>query len=192
MAEISTLTDNELTDLLKSGDRLAFTEVYHRYSSLLYIYAYKLLGDTDAAKDLTQELFINLWDRRATIDFNTSVSSYLYTAVRYKFLKLVSHQKVRTVYAEQFLKLFEEGTNSTDAYITEKDLIMQVEKLIADLPPKMAQAFTLSRLKHKSNQDIAEELAVSEKTVKNMLSQANKHLKPKIDKLKLLLFLLNL
>ncbi|WP_235891189.1 RNA polymerase sigma-70 factor [Sphingobacterium lumbrici] len=189
---ISTLTDIELTDLLKSGDQLAFTEIYHRYSSLLYVYAYKLLGDTDAAKDLTQELFINLWDKRTTIDFNKSVSSYLYTAVRYKFLKLVSHQKVRTVYAEQFLNLFEEGTNSTDAYISEKDLIMQVEKLIEDLPPKMAQAFRLSRLKHKSNQDIAEELEVSEKTVKNLVSQANKHLKPKIDKLKLLLFLLNL
>ncbi len=192
MALISTLTDIELTDLLKSGDQLAFTEIYHRYSSLLYVYAYKLLGDTDAAKDLTQELFINLWDKRTTIDFNKSVSSYLYTAVRYKFLKLVSHQKVRTVYAEQFLNLFEEGTNSTDAYISEKDLIMQVEKLIEDLPPKMAQAFRLSRLKHKSNQDIAEELEVSEKTVKNLVSQANKHLKPKIDKLKLLLFLLNL
>jgi RNA polymerase sigma factor (sigma-70 family) len=146
---ISTLTDNELTDLLKSGDQAAFTEIYHRYSSLLYIYAYKLLGDTDAAKDLTQELFINLWDKRETMEFNKSVSAYLYTAVRYKFLKLVTHQKVRTAYAEQFLNLFEEAINSTEAYITEKDLIMQVEKLIADLPPKMARAFTLSRLKHK-------------------------------------------
>ena len=192
MTAISTLTDNELTDLLKSGDQAAFTEIYHRYSSLLYIYAYKLLGDTDAAKDLTQELFINLWDKRETMEFNKSVSAYLYTAVRYKFLKLVTHQKVRTAYAEQFLNLFEEAINSTEAYITEKDLIMQVEKLIADLPPKMARAFTLSRLKHKSNQDIAEELDISEKTVKNLLSQANKHLKPKMGSLALLLFLLNL
>jgi RNA polymerase sigma-70 factor (ECF subfamily) len=115
----------------------------------------------------------------------------LYTSVRNKFLKGIAHQKVRSNHAEAFLNLFEDGVRSTDLYITEKELIKKVEELISHLPPKMAQAFTLSRINHYSNQEIAEKLNVSEKTVRNLVSQAATHLKPKIG-LGIMLLLLNL
>ncbi|MDR6783517.1 RNA polymerase sigma-70 factor (family 1) [Pedobacter africanus] len=180
MTAYSTYTDQEITTFLKEGDQLAFTEIYNRYSGLLYAYAFKLTADRDVTKDMTQELFISLWDNRSELELKTSLSAYLYTAIRYKFLKQVAHQKVKAGYAEKFLQTFESGISSTEDYIEEKDLIRTVEKLVSELPPKMARAFVMSKLEFRTHQEIAEELNISEKTVKNLISQAAVQLKPKI------------
>ncbi len=180
MTDYSGYTDHELMALLKQGDGLAFTEIYNRYSGLLYVYAFKLTADGDAAKDITQELFISLWDNRETLELKTTLAAYLYTAIRYKFLKQVAHQKVKAGYADQFLKYFEPEVNSTEEYIGEKELVRTVERLVSVLPPKMARAFILSKLEFKSHEEIAEELNISVKTVKNLISEATTQLKPKI------------
>jgi len=173
-------TDTQLVDLLKSGDHAAFTEIYKRFSGLLYSYAFKLTGDTDTAKDLVQELFISLWDKREKTELLTSLSSYLYSAVRYKFLKLIAHQKIKSAYAERFLNILEQGSWAIDHYITDKELAAEVEKLVSSLPKKQARIFALSRLEYRSHEEIAQEMELSEKTVKNIMSQAVKNLRLKI------------
>jgi RNA polymerase sigma-70 factor (family 1) len=173
-------TDLELAARLKAGDKQAFAEIYERYSGLLYVYAFKLTKEGDAAKDITQELFISLWDNRGATDFKISLASYLYTAVRYKFLKQVAHQKVKLGYAGHFLGYMQEGINSTDDYVTEKELIRQVEKLVTALPPKMARVFILSKLEFRTKKEVAEELGISEKTVRNLLSEGLKQIRPKM------------
>ncbi len=180
MANYSKYSDLELAALLKDDDRLAFTEIYERYSGLLSVYAFKLTADRDAAKDIIQELFTTLWDNRLAIHFKFSLLSYLYTAVRHKFLKEIAHQKVKTGYAERFLISMEKGVSSTEAYLDEKELIRTIERLVVALPPKMARAFILSKLEFRSYAEIAEELNISEKTVQNLISQASTQLKPKM------------
>lgn len=174
------LSDEKLTELLELGDQSAFTEIYNRYSSLLYVYAYKLTADAETAKDIIQEVYISLWDKKHDTTFTTSLRAYLYSSVRYKFLKLIAHQKVKEGYAEQFLRTVGAGLNSTEEYITEKELITTVEKLVLELPPKMARVFILSRMEFQSNTEIAQELSISEKTVQNLLSLAVKRIKPRV------------
>jgi DNA-directed RNA polymerase specialized sigma24 family protein len=57
MTAYQSLTDKQLTDLLRSGDHSAYNEIYNRYSRLLYFHAYNKLRDSETAKDLLQELF---------------------------------------------------------------------------------------------------------------------------------------
>ena len=180
MSAYNSYTDMELTDLLKSGDEGAFTEIYHRFSGLLYSYSYKLAKDADVAQDLVQELFISLWDKRDSVTFNTSLAGYLYTTVRYKFLKQVAHEKVKTIYAEDFISYMASGSDAVCNYISDKELLLEVEKLVAHLPKKMARIFIASRMEHRSHEEIAEEMNLSEKTIKNVMSQAAKNLRLKI------------
>lgn len=180
MAIYCEFTDQKLADLLRSGDHAAFTEIYDRYSGLLYVYAYKLTAEADAAKDMLQELFISLWDKKEDMIVSLSLKSYLYSGIRYKFLKQVAHQKVRKSYADQFLQSMEIGLNSTENYISEKDFMTSVEKLVLALPPKMARVFLLSKLHFQTNAEIAEELDISEKTVQNLLSMGIKRILPKV------------
>jgi len=175
------LSDVELTALLKEGDKAAFNEIYSRYNALLYVYAFRITnGEENDAKDMVQELFISLWEKRETVVFSSSLSSYLYTAVRYKFLKLVAHRKVRTEYAEDFLNVMQEGIAATDLYILDKELMAEVEQHVNALPEKMARIFRMSRFEFKSTEEIAAEMNLSEKTVRNLMSSAVKTLRLKV------------
>lgn len=176
----NSLSDIELMDLLKSGDKKAFTAIYDRYNGLLYIYAYKIARDEDVAEDLVQEIFIYIWDKRQTINFTTSISSYLYSAIRYKFFDLVDKRKVRADYVQAFQIFLDRGEYQTDNYIIEKELSSIIEKEIDSLPVKMREVFLLSRKANLSTSQIAKRLEISEKTVLNQKSTALKKLKIKL------------
>ena len=179
MEPLNALNDRELLDLLKQGDQAAFTHIYDRYQGILYIYACKIVQDDDLAEDMIQELFISLWDKRATMQIK-SLSNYLYSAVRYKFFDLIDKRKVREDYVQAFQVFLQEGHYSTDNYIAEKELARIVEKEIANLPPRMREIFLLSEKANLSNEEIAERLGITEKTVKNQVNLAMQTLRVKL------------
>jgi RNA polymerase sigma-70 factor (family 1) len=187
----SSYSDLELTDFLKSGEKSAFIELYDRYKGLLYIYACKITKDKSMAEDMVQEVFIYLWEKRLSINFTTSISSYLYSAIRYKSFDLIDKQKVRDDYSQSFQLFIDQGEYLTDHYIQERELSAVIEKEILNLPPKMREIFVLSRGKNLTNQQIAKYLGISEKTVKNQVSLALKTLRVKLGLLVFLLFLIN-
>lgn len=190
MAAYSTLLDNELIDLLKSGDQTAYTQIYDRYQGLLFVYACKITRDEDEAEDIVQEVFFYLWDKRRTILFKTSLPAYLYSAVRYKYFNLLDHKKVRANYADSLQEFIEKGDVQADHVIREKELTRLIEKEISLLPPKMREIFELSRKEHLSHKEIAEKLNLSEKTVKNQINNALKELRVKLGMFTFLLFLM--
>ena len=191
MASYSSFTDLELTNLLKSGDRTAFLEIYNRFQGLLYIYACKIIKDEEDAEDIVQEVFLYLWDKRSSIILKSSISSYLYSAVRFKFFNLLDRKKIRTDYKISFQQFLDQGEYVTDNYIREKEFNQLIEKEIAALPDKMREIFELSRKHHLSRKEIAAQLNLSEKTVKNQINNALKILRGKLGIVTFLLFLLN-
>ncbi|MEC3880097.1 RNA polymerase sigma factor [Parapedobacter sp. 10938] len=166
------VTDSELLQQIKQDSQEAFTELHNRYHLLLFAYAFKLTGEEQAAKDLVQEIFISLWNKRATVYVSVSIRAYLYSAVRYKFLKLVAHNKIRADYAVHFHKFMETAEVYADDTLLFKELITEVERLADTLPGKMGEAFLMSKVENYSNEEIAEALQLSKKTVQNMLSEA--------------------
>jgi RNA polymerase sigma-70 factor (family 1) len=190
MSRYNTLADMELADLLRSGDQAAYTQIYDRYQGLLYIYACKITKDENEAEDIVQEIFFYLWDKRINIVFDTTLSAYLYSAVRYKFFNLLDHKKVRANYAVSLQNFIEKGDIQADYSIREKDLTRLIEKEIALLPAKMREIFELSRKAQLSHKEIAEKLNISQKTVKNQVNNALKELRVKLGMFIFLLFLL--
>ncbi|WP_090784614.1 RNA polymerase sigma-70 factor [Pedobacter sp. ok626] len=181
-------SDEELIVLLREGDKIAFSTLYSRYKGLLYVYACKIIKDFDLAEDLVQEVFISVWDKRDAINFKTSISSYLYAAVRYRFFDLIDKQKVKSDYVQSFQLFLDQGEFLTDNYIAEKELAKIIENEIARLPIKMREIFELSRKLNLKNKQIAEHLGISEKTVKNQISLAMKVLRDKLGVLGFLYF----
>lgn len=191
MINYESYTDQELLSLLKDSSQSAYTQIYDRYQELLYIYACKITKDEIEAEEIVQEVFFYLWDKRNTIEFEaTSLSSYLYSAVRYKFFNLIDHKKVRSNYAESLQKFIDIGSVQADYVIREKELTQIIEKEIALLPTKMRYIFELSRKHYLSHKEIAQKLDISEKTVKNQVNNALKELRIKLGMLVFLLFLL--
>ena len=93
MPAYSAFSDQELTTLLRGGDHAAYTEIYNRYSGVLYLHAYNKLRNREEAKDILQELFTVIWRKREEIEFRSSLSGYLYVAIRNRIFKHIAHQQ---------------------------------------------------------------------------------------------------
>jgi RNA polymerase sigma-70 factor (ECF subfamily) len=184
------IADNELLALFKDGDQVAFKMIYERYWQVLYVAACKVIKDEEEAKDVVQEVFISLLNKRSELRVHSTLSSYLYSAVRYKVFDQISRQKVRSAYADSFSEFASQSEYSTDRALLEKEIHAEMEKEIQNLPGKMKEVFELSRKEELSHKEIAETLNISDKTVKKQISNAIKLLKPKFTNFYLFLYVL--
>lgn len=193
MADYKTLSDDELIQLLKDSDHLAYTEIYNRYFSLLYIHACKKLQDEDQAKDIVQEVFTTLWFKH-NLDLQVKdLAAYLFTAVRNKIFDLFAHEKVKSKYLESLNNFYQ--TNypvPTDHKIREQQLQEYIDRQIAQLPRKMRTIFELSRKEQLTYQEIAKQLDISENNVSKQVNNALRLIKTKLGSLTALLFFLKI
>ncbi|WP_228099007.1 RNA polymerase sigma factor [Pedobacter sp. MC2016-24] len=173
-------SDTELVDLLRSGNRLAYTEIYNRYKIVLHTHAYKWMRDREEARDMIHELFTFLWDKRADIQFNSNLSGYLYVSLRNKIFNRVSRKKIESAYVSSLQSFIDEGNCVTDHLVRGRLLAKLIEKEIAALPPKMREVFELSRKYNLSHKEIAEQLGLSDQTVRKHIQHALKILRTRL------------
>nr|WP_121273534.1 RNA polymerase sigma-70 factor [Pedobacter schmidteae] len=186
--DYKSISDVELVSLLKHGDRLAFTEIYSRYKIVLHTHAYKWMRDREEAMDIIHELFAVLWDKRESVQFDSSLSGYLYVSLRNKIFNRVSKRKFESQYIDSLQEFIDKGDCVTDHLVREKQLTALIEKEITALPHKMREVFELSRKSNLSHKEIAEQLQISEQTVRKHIQHALRILKSKLGLLFFLFF----
>lgn len=192
MSVLSAFSDNELLALLKDGDHAAFREIYERYSGVLYNFAYKKLQQEAEAKDVVQEIFIILWNRRSEFVLHSSLSGYLFKSVSNRALNVFTNQKYLVTYIASFDRyLLARQTPQADELLREKELQAIIEREIAALPEKMREIFRLSRYEQLSHKEIGERLGISELTAKTQVKRALRQLRMRLGLLAYLLFFLN-
>jgi len=87
-------SDSVLWSLLRSGERSALNEVYHRNIDLLYSYGAKITSDHGLVEDSIQEVFITIWEKRHKIKDTTSIKFYLFKSLKRRiFRNLKKSQK---------------------------------------------------------------------------------------------------
>lgn len=164
--------------MIQQGDTLAFDEMYEKYWAKLYAFAYNRLREKEACEEIIQDIFVSLWANRENLQITSSLSGYLFQAVKYQMLNFMKSTQVRNSYIDSFNHfrdaLFDDSTNEQMAL---NDLKMMLEKSIEELPDKCQEVFRLSRIHHLSIQEIALQLNISHKTVENHLTKALKHLR---------------
>lgn len=175
------LSDQELAALLREGDTGAFANIYNQYKATLYLHALRTLNNPDESTDLVQEVFTNLWDKRATFELKSTIANYLYGAIRNRVLNYIARQNTRAQYAKAIQEFLDKGEFITDNLIREKELAAIIEREITSLPEKMRQVFLLSRNTELSHKEIGDQLGISDKTVKKQVANAVRILRLKIN-----------
>jgi RNA polymerase sigma-70 factor (family 1) len=170
---IARYTDEELVTLLRQGDATAFSYVYQQYAAPLFHAAFAVLKHREACEDIIQELFTNLWIKRAQLDIR-QLKPYLYAAVRNNVLMVIRSGKVN-VDLEELAQLVE--TSGAADEVMQKDLRRQIDHEVNQLPPKCRTIFMMSREEELSHKEIASQLNISAKTVENQVTIALKRLK---------------
>ncbi|MRG48037.1 RNA polymerase sigma-70 factor [Chitinophaga sp. SYP-B3965] len=171
--EVQLQPDKELAALLKQGSEPAFNAIYKRYSAKLYHAAYNLLRNKEVCEDLVQELFVDLWSKRNTLEIQ-EVRPYLYRSAVNRALMVLRAGKI-TLDLEAVEMLISE--HATDDLVIDKDMRKSIELEIAALPEKCREVFILSRKEQLSHKEIASQLNISVKTVENHLTRALKSLR---------------
>lgn len=163
--------ESVLFALLKQGDETAFEKIYKRYWVELYNSAYKRLPEKEKCKDIIQNVFADLWNRRNETDIENP-AAYLHTAVRFQVLKQITRSPKNSFIATHFETELISPLSSDDC-ILEKEAKTLIELYISALPEKRRNIFVMHYYEGLSTANIALKLNVSRKTVQNQLTNAS-------------------
>jgi len=170
-------SDNDLWTAIRNDDTAAFAVLFNRYWKKLYYAAYNYTKDQELSEEIVHDVFINIWDRKQVLEIN-AFENFLVKAVRYQIYNRARAAKLSVVHTD--LTTFEGyGTemNKGDERINEQELKTQLYHHLSQLPKRCQTIFQMSKLDHFSNQEIADALGISKRSVENQLALALKHLK---------------
>jgi RNA polymerase sigma-70 factor (ECF subfamily) len=170
--ELESFNDEMLLDLVRQHeDHEAFTELFNRYWNKLLAIAYNLIQDKSAAKEIVQELFVSLWNRRLHVQID-NVNSYLATAVKFSVFKEIERRKRRREL--EIARFGQADQAALDDKLEQLFIKEYLAGLLEQLPEKCALVVNYSKIQDMSNAEIAHKLNISEKTVEGHLTKGLK------------------
>ena len=128
------------------------------------------------AEEVVNDVFMGLWNKRATLDYNDELKSYMFTSVKNRSFNALRKNKQLS---ETAIEEWEVPVQFNDAshQLELMELQEQINFLIDALPPKCKQIFLMSRKEDMTYKQIAEVMEISPKTVENQIGNALKFLK---------------
>ncbi len=178
-----------LAEGIRNSDRQAFDELFRAMYPRLVRFAFKITQDWNASCDITQDVFVMLWQQRNTLDPERSVRAWLFRSVRNR---AYNYQRDRREIADPAaVEVLTDDTRTTDGDYDqtwsaderasgngqETRLQKKILEWIQDLPDRQREAFELSRYEGLFHHEIAGVMQISVKTVNNHLTAALKHLR---------------
>lgn len=173
------LADTELWGRIKLDDSKAFDLLFERYWSTIYTTAFIYLKDQETCKEIVNDIFVNIWKKRRVLEIN-SFKAYLTSASRYHVYKAIRKRKLNPIeFIENYNEIpeYKNTTNLGEEKIRYEEMEHDIDCVLRTLPQKCQEIFVMSRINHLSNQEIAEKLGISKRTVENQLTHALKILR---------------
>ena len=164
-------------EIIHKLDTKNFEKLFKKYFSTLCYFARKYISDVESSKEIVHDVFINLWNKRDSIDLQKSVKSYLFTSVHNRCLNYIRDNKKFDHNIEQ-LETLHENTNweATDSLV-HMEMENKINRIIESLPDRCREIFVLNRFDNLKYSEIAEKLGISVKTVETQMSKALKILR---------------
>lgn len=171
------VNDAELLEGIGNGSEKAFQELFIRYYAQLVVFARKVVIDDDLARELVQDVIVNFYEKRKEIKIHSSLKAHLYQSVRNRCLNQIKHSQIRRDHhANIYL-----NKKSEEAYVDDKleetELEQKIFSIIQTLPAQCKKIFEMSRFEGITNQEIADDLKLSKRTVETQISKALKVLR---------------
>jgi RNA polymerase sigma-70 factor, ECF subfamily len=168
------LSEKQVLETIQSGNESAFEMIFKAYYQPLCRYAYSFLEDKEEAEEVVQSAFITVWEKRKSIDIQTSLKSYLYRMVRNGCLNVIKHEKVKQQHVAHELAVTEVSYESVSQKVYATELEIKITEAMKALPDQCRLVFQLSRFEELKYQEIADQLKISVKTVENHMGKALK------------------
>lgn len=175
------MDDRELLDRLRAGDQGAFDAIFRAWYAPLVRHAERLLGARANAEEIAQDVLLELWRRRETLDPQGTAQAYLFQAVRNRALNQLRHARVADRVAPQLaVEATPRPAAPPDAGLVADELEAAIGEAVAALPPRCREVFTLSRGRGLTYAEIAATLGVSVKAVEAQMGRALRTLRERL------------
>lgn len=170
-------TDTLLWDAFRAGDLLAFEQIYRTHSRSLLSYGKRLCADRDQVQDAVQDVFMELWKRRATLCHLATIRFYLFRVLRNRLVKQISSHTDPLLHPQVLSDEAELLTiPSVDLLLTEQETAEHVQHrlrhALESLPHRQREALTLAFYHQLSNSEIAHIMNINSQSVTNHISRA--------------------
>lgn len=162
------LQTREHTDGL-SIERSSFEELFSTFWKRMYAFALKMTEDEQDAKEIVQEVFKSLWERRSELSIKDA-ERYLLRSVKLKSLEYLRNKATRQKHHELILN--QSRIDYEDQHLQEKELKERLDTVVDSLPKQCKNVFKMSREEGLTNKEIAHVLLISERAVEYHISKA--------------------
>lgn len=163
----------EKGDLKKiaSGDIQAFERIFMRYQPKLIAFLMGFLQEEELCRDMTQDIFLDIWEKRHRLANVESFTAYLFQIGRYQVYNYYDRLIVHEKYALNQL-LHPSPTETVEESLFLQELQSQIETHVNRMSVQRQCIFRMSRYEGLSNEDIGRKLNLNKRTVENNLSLA--------------------
>lgn len=183
---------------MNENSDLTYKLVFRQCYSKLLFYAMRLVGQ-DEAEDVVQDVFVELWKRKESVEMGDQILAFLYRSVYTKSLNLLKHQAIEQNYSaamtevyERRLQFYQPDHAEVIKRIEDEELRQEINTAIMELPEKCREVFKLSYLHDMKNKEIADTLDISLRTVEAHMYKALKFLRERLSHLLLTMFLFSI
>lgn len=168
------VNEQVLLQRIANGDGQAFAEVYQYYQPHVSAYILRYVKSPDLAGDITQEVFIRLWEGRRAMAGVASFKAYLFVSARNHVLNVLKKAGRIDAAKGEIIRHYTQRSESADEAVNWKEYQHYILGILQTLSPQTRTVFRLLREEHKSYDEVAELLGISRNAVKKHVMRFNK------------------
>ena len=190
--KLNGIDEQKLIERLILGDQTAFEILFRFYYPGLLIFTRQIIFDTAEAENIVQDFFVGLWVNRSKLKSSKSLKGYFFTSVKNKSLNYLKNKKIKERTISELKYMIEDDLLYQPDLFVESKLQNKISKAFKKLPKRTHEIFQLSRIKGFTNNEIAEMLDLSKRTVETQISNALKILRIELKDYLFILLILGL
>jgi RNA polymerase sigma-70 factor (ECF subfamily) len=156
--------------LVSKGDEHAFSKIVKYYSAIIYTHALTYIKNAVQAEEITQDIFLSLWQRREELNHISNFQGYLYAMVRNRTISEF-RKKILELNSKPVDELESLSPGPADS-VEIRELLEILMRGIQKLPTRRKQVFTMSRFDGMSYDEIAKNLGISKSSVNQHIVEA--------------------
>jgi RNA polymerase sigma-70 factor (ECF subfamily) len=161
------------------GNLNNFEALFKMYYAPLVVYACRFVNETDIAREIVQDFFVRLFEKRQTLAIDISIKSYLYRSVYNCCINYINQRVIQDKHLKN-IDMEKVDEDNLENEINRLELQQKIVEVIETLPAKCRRIFKMNRLEGLKNEEIAMKLNLSKRTVETQISKALKILRLKL------------
>lgn len=175
--------DSQLLALVRNGNRQAFDCIFRKYYVDMVMFSGQFLGQREDCEDITQSVFLSLWEQRETLPVISNLKQWLLRSTQNACLNKLHHQSIVQRYSSEYLSMLPYMIGDDPSRpLLYSDLVKLLNQAEATLGKNEFETWFMSRHQGMKHAEIAIALNVSVRTVEDRIARAKKHFRKILDR----------